>query len=102
MEELTITVTIADRPYRLTIHREEEENIRKATNIINNTIKKYSENFAYNDKQDLLAMVALEQTTHAIGKETDNKKDLDTLKDKLTAMDDLLLKSLEDNKSRVL
>jgi cell division protein ZapA len=96
MDELTITVTIADRPYRLTIQREEEENIRKATNIINNTIKKYSENFAYNDKQDLLAMVALEQTTHAIGKETDNKKNLETLNDKLEAMDQMLLSSLRE------
>ena len=96
MDELTITVTIAERPYRLTIQREEEENIRKATNIINNTIKKYSENFAYNDKQDLLAMVALEQTTHAIGKETDNKRNLETLNDKLEAIDDMLLKSLSE------
>lgn len=59
MEELTISVIIADRPYRLTIKRDEEEVIRKAAESINNMIKEYSSNYAFNDKQDLLAMVAL-------------------------------------------
>jgi cell division protein ZapA len=66
MDELTISVIIADRPYRLTIKREEEEMIRKAANEINKKLKQYSENYAFNDKQDLLAMVALEKTTNAI------------------------------------
>ncbi len=66
MDKLTITVTIADRPYRLTIERDEEELIRKAANEVNRTIKSYSESYAYNDKQDLLAMVALEKTSDAM------------------------------------
>ena len=57
MEELTITVNIADRPYRLKIKREEEEIIRKAVKEIEHRIKEYSEHFAFNDKQDLMAMV---------------------------------------------
>jgi cell division protein ZapA len=59
MDELTITVTIAERPYRLTIKRSEEEIIRKAANEINKKIKFYSENYAYNDRQDLMAMFTL-------------------------------------------
>ncbi|MCB2221955.1 MAG: cell division protein ZapA [Bacteroidetes bacterium] len=66
MDEFTISVIIADRPYRLTIKREEEEVIRKAANEINKKLKQYSENYAFNDKQDLLAMVALETTTSAM------------------------------------
>jgi cell division protein ZapA len=59
MEELTITVNIADRPYRLKIKREEEEVIRKAVKEIDQRIREYSEHFAFNDKQDLMAMVLL-------------------------------------------
>lgn len=59
MEELTITVNIADRPYRLKIKREEEEVIRKAVKEIELRIKEYSEHFAFNDKQDLMSMVLL-------------------------------------------
>jgi cell division protein ZapA (FtsZ GTPase activity inhibitor) len=59
MEELTITVNIADRPYRLKIKREEEEVIRKAVKEIEQRIREYSEHFAFNDKQDLMAMVLL-------------------------------------------
>ena len=66
MNELTISVTIADRPYRLTIKSEEEETIRKAANEINTKIKFYAEHFAYNDRQDLLAMVTLEKATDAL------------------------------------
>ena len=51
MEELTITVNIADRPYRLKIKREEEEIIRKAVREIDARIKEYSEHFSFNDKQ---------------------------------------------------
>lgn len=66
MDELTISVSIADRPYRMTIKRSEEEIIRKAANEINKNIKHYSDNFAFNDRQDLLAMVALEKATSAL------------------------------------
>jgi cell division protein ZapA len=66
MDELTISVSIADRPYRMTIKRSEEEMIRKAADEINKNIKHYSDNFAYNDRQDLLAMVALEKATSAL------------------------------------
>ena len=66
MDELTISVTIADRPYRLNIKKEEEEEIRKAAKNINERIKQYSDNYAFNDKQDLLAMVSLEYANSSL------------------------------------
>jgi len=66
MSEFTISVKIADRHYRLTIKREDEERIRRAANDINEKVKQYSENFAFNDKQDLLAMVALEERSSSM------------------------------------
>jgi cell division protein ZapA (FtsZ GTPase activity inhibitor) len=59
MEELTITVQIAERPYRLKIQRDEEEVVRQAVKEINEKIRSYSSTYAFNDKQDLLAMAAL-------------------------------------------
>ncbi len=90
MDKLTITVTIADRPYRLTIDRNEEELIRRAAIEVNKTIKNYSESYAYNDKQDLLAMVALEKTSDALAhKKTDTEGDVQ-IESKLTEINSLL------------
>ena len=71
MEELTITVNIAERPYRLKIHRDEEEIIRKAVKEIELRLKEYSDHFAFNDKQDLLAMVLLHYASTAHNLEHD-------------------------------
>jgi cell division protein ZapA len=94
MNELTISVTIADRPYRLTVKRSEEETIRKAANEINSKIKFYSENFAYNDRQDLLAMVTLEKTTDALMVENMLKENEREIASKLMEIDSLLSESL--------
>ncbi len=60
MSSLKITVNIADREYRLNIPREKEEAIRRVAQSVNESIKKYAENFEFKDKQDLLAMVVLQ------------------------------------------
>ncbi len=57
---LKIKVNIADRVYPLTIRRSEEESIRAAAKSIDATLKKYEEGYAVRDKQDLLAMCALQ------------------------------------------
>jgi cell division protein ZapA len=94
MDELTITVTIAERPYRLTIKRSEEEIIRKAANEINKKIKFYSENYAYNDRQDLMAMVTLEKTIDALNAEKSiNENDRD-IASKLIEIESLITDSL--------
>ncbi len=84
MDELTISVIIADRPYRLTIKRDEEEMIRRAANEINKKLKQYSENYAFNDKQDLLAMVTLEMTTNALKLDGQLKENDQEILDELT------------------
>jgi cell division protein ZapA len=95
MDELTISVAIADRPYRLTIKRSEEEIIRKAANEINQSIKYYSDNFAYNDRQDLLAMVALEKTTNALINKNDSVESDRFILSTLSELNDLLAENLE-------
>lgn len=60
MSELSIKITIANRVYPLTIQREEEESIRKTAKMIDERIKEYENDYAVKDKQDLLAMCALD------------------------------------------
>jgi len=57
---LKIKVNIADRVYPLTIKREEEEMIRRAVKMINETVHSFQEKYAVKDKQDVLAMCALQ------------------------------------------
>lgn len=96
MKEFTISVNIADRPYRLTIKREEEELIRKAATIINDKLKNYSTNYAFNDKQDLLAMVALEEATNALNS-NDKLSDIDnSVLNELKDIDSFLADNLKD------
>ena len=70
MDELSIRIEIAGRAYPLTIHKEEEENIRKAVQEINDSITRLKQHYPLTDKQDLLAMAALEVTTRALNQAT--------------------------------
>ena len=61
MEKLKINIVIAGRTYPLSVkNTKEEEGMRKAANAINNLIAKYEQNYAVSDKQDVLAMSALQ------------------------------------------
>jgi cell division protein ZapA len=90
MEELTITVNIADRPYRLKIKREEEEVIRKAVKEIEQRIREYSEHFAFNDKQDLMAMVLLHYASTAQKLESDLLSGENMVISRLQQMEELI------------
>lgn len=60
MSELSIKVTIGNRVYPLSVHMDEEEEVRKAATYLNKRIKDLESSFAVKDKQDLMAMLALE------------------------------------------
>lgn len=63
---LKIKVNIANRTYPLTIKREEEEAIRLAVKQINEAVKRFEERYAVQDKQDVLAMCALQIATQNV------------------------------------
>ena len=94
MSSLSITVTIADRPYRLKIEAGEEETVRKAVKSINEKIKTYADTYAYKDKQDLLAMVALQFSTYVVNYEASTKANDEQFIGKLTELDTLLTNCL--------
>ena len=57
---LKIKVTIADRVYPMSISANQESALRSSASKINSTIKKLEQNYAVRDKQDVLAMCALQ------------------------------------------
>lgn len=95
MDELTISVTIADRPYRLNIKKEEEEEIRKAAKNINERIKQYSDNYAFKDKQDLLAMVSLEYANSSLVFEEKLSKSDQQINEQLSHLDNILSENID-------
>jgi len=66
VKEQSIKVSIAGRVYPLTVNPVEEEFIRKAVLEINLMVKDYEKKYAVKDKQDLLAMCALEYSTEKL------------------------------------
>lgn len=63
MDTISASVSILGRTYKLRVAREDEAALRKAAEAIDSQAKQYGNMYAYNDHQDLLAMVALTQIT---------------------------------------
>jgi len=61
MSEIKVNVIIAGRTYPLKVKdAQEEEGMRKAAKHINDLIAKFEQSYAVADKQDVLAMCALQ------------------------------------------
>ena len=80
-DKLTITLNIAGRPCVLTIEREEEEEIRKAAQLINSKIAKYREKYATADPVDFLAVTALQFTVELL--EIEKRNDVEPILDEV-------------------
>ena len=63
MAKLSLKVVVAGRTYPLSVNENEQEKVLKAAEDINKAIKLLQENYAVKDKQDLLAMTALQLAT---------------------------------------
>lgn len=90
MDELSATVTILGRSYKLKISSTEEQYLRKAAALIEQQARDYGKRYGHQDGQDLLAMVSLTQITNLIKmqeKQSYYNTDLET---RLTAIDQLL------------
>lgn len=59
-DSIRIKVAIGGRTYPLTIPRHEEEQVRKAVSLLQTTVGRFEERYAVGDKQDALAMAALQ------------------------------------------
>ncbi len=89
-EKLKIKLSIADRVYPLTIDPSQEEGLRKAAKNIEQLAKKFEQNYAVRDKQDVLAMCALQFASKIEQRGIDTMEDTKDATDRLKALDALV------------
>jgi len=90
MESVSASVNILGRTYKLRVAASDEAALRKAAAAIEQQAKQYGNMYAYNDHQDLIAMVALTQITQ-LTKMQDSLKFKDTdLAQHLQSIDSIL------------
>ncbi len=92
--QLKIKLSIADRVYPLTIHPDQEEGLRKAAKKIEAMIKQFEQSYAVRDKQDVLAMCALQFASQTEQKAINNNSEVLLAEEKLDALNELLGKHL--------
>ena len=90
MSELSIKIRIADRDYPMRVNEEEEERLRAAGRMVNERIKVFRDHFGIDDKQDLLAMIALETLADKLLSAQSKTEAENALADKLTHLNNLL------------
>ena len=93
-EKLKIKLSIANRVYPLTISPEQEEGLRKASKKIDEMIKRFEKSYAVRDKQDVLAMCALQFATQVEQRKIDTIEDKQHIEEKLKSMNQLLQEQL--------
>ncbi|MBA3987067.1 MAG: cell division protein ZapA, partial [Flavobacteriales bacterium] len=76
--------------YPLHISPAQEEGLRKATKKIEEMIKQFEQNYAVRDKQDVLAMCALQFAAQVEQKSLNKESDNVEVEEKLEALNQLL------------
>ncbi|ALI98443.1 MULTISPECIES: cell division protein ZapA [Rufibacter] len=90
MSELSIRIKIADREYPMRVNEDEEERLRQAGKYLNERLRMFREEFGIHDKQDLLAMIALETAADKIKTEDAAVETQLSLEEKLSSLNQLL------------
>ena len=91
---LKIKLSIADRVYPLTIQPSQEEGLRIAAKKIEEMIKRFEQSYAVRDKQDVLAMCALQCAAQVEQKQIDKNTDLETTEQRIEALNEILQEHL--------
>jgi cell division protein ZapA len=94
-EKLKIKISIADRVYPLTVDMAQEEGLRSSSKKIDVMIKQFEENYAVRDKQDVLAMCALQFASQLEQKEIDKSAGNAEANERLNKINDLLAQYLD-------
>jgi cell division protein ZapA len=94
-EKLKIKISIADRVYPLTVDPSQEEALRSASKKIDVMIKQFEQNYAVRDKQDVLAMCALQFASQVEQKQIDKSTIEDSTKARLEKLNELLAEYLD-------
>ena len=93
-DKLKIKLSIADRVYPLTIDPAQEEGLRKAAKNIEQLAKKFEQNYAVRDKQDVLAMCALQFASKIEQNGIEQTEGSKEVEERLMALDELVSSKL--------
>ncbi|AFU67557.1 hypothetical protein P700755_000534 [Psychroflexus torquis ATCC 700755] len=93
-DKLKIKLSIADRVYPLNIRPEQEEGLRKAAKRINEVIKKFEQDYAVRDKQDVLAMSALQFAAEIEQNQLSSTSELQEAETKLVELSEMIKEQL--------
>ena len=94
-DKIKIKVTIANRVYPLQISSpNEEEGMRKAAQKINDLVKRFEQDYAVSDKQDVLAMCALQFASALEINEINKEEDVQKAAQKIADLHQLLVEKL--------
>ena len=88
--QLKIKISIANRVYPLTINPSQEEGLRKAAKKIEAKIGQFEQSYSVRDKQDVLAMCALQFAAKVEQKTIDKEYVNDEVQEKLEALNERL------------
>jgi cell division protein ZapA (FtsZ GTPase activity inhibitor) len=95
VEKLKINLVIAGRSYPLSVNSNiEEEGMRKAAANINQLISKYEKNYAVSDKQDVLAMCALQFASKTKQQSIDKNNSNKSFENKLKELNELIIETI--------
>ena len=101
-EKLKIKLSIADRVYPLTVELSQEEGLRSASKKIDAMIKQFEENYAVRDKQDVLAMCALQFASQVEQKQVSNAIDGSETLERLKKINDVVFTYHPNGKIRAI
>lgn len=90
MGEKSVKINIAGRSYPIKVDAMEEAFVNEATELVNKHVTSIEKGFVVKDKQDLLALTALQFATQYLEAQTKVVDDKDGLLARLTEVDDLL------------
>lgn len=90
MGKFAINISVAGRNYRLKVEDTEEEYVRAAATSINDKIGEFSGNYAFKDKQDLVAMVGITIATELAKLKSTTENNAIVAIDKLHEIDKIL------------
>ncbi|HLV14452.1 MAG TPA: cell division protein ZapA [Xanthomarina sp.] len=89
-DKLKIKLSIANRVYPLTILPNQEEGLRKAAKNIETMINQFEQSYSVRDKQDVLAMCALQFASQVEQKSIDKENVSEQVEEKLSALNKML------------
>jgi cell division protein ZapA len=95
-DKIKIRVTVANRVYPLHINSpNEEEGMRRAAQKINDLVLRFEQDYAVSDKQDVLAMCALQFASALEINDINKEEDVNNATKKLADLHQLLVDKLD-------